>query len=120
MNGVTRPVVDGVEGVGVGRMSSVDLYSILANDLFDRNAHKVVFGFCISLCNYTDSNANGEEAVQVISDLKSYNDGEFECNGGAFFWVAQSDRGGSWSDAVLEEVGRTAGCSNGSISANMV
>ena len=111
-NGVTRPVVDGVEGVGAGSMSSVDLFGNLANDMFDHEPHKVVFGFCISDCSYTGSNANAADAVEVLSDLKSYNNGEFGCNGGAFFWVVQHDVGGSWSDAVLGEVAATAGCSN--------
>ena len=112
-NGVTRPVSDGLEGVGAGSMSSVDLYGNLANDMFDHEPHKVVFGFCISDCSYTGSNANGAQAVQVMADLKSYNGGEFACNGGAFFWVVQHDIGGTWSDAVLGEVSATAGCSHG-------
>lgn len=115
-NGVTRPIVDGVDGVGAGSMSSVDLFGNLSNDMFDHEPHKVVFGFCISDCSYTGSNANGAEAVQVISDLKEYNNGEFGCNGGAFFWVVQHDVGGAWSDAVLAEVSATAGCSNPSSS----
>merc|ERR1712226_941087 len=112
-NGVTRPVSDGLVGVGAGSMSSVHLYGNLANDMFDQEPHKVVFGFCISDCSYTGSNANGAEAVQVMADLKLYNGGEFACNGGAFFWVAQHDIGGTWSDTVLGEVSATAGCSHG-------
>jgi hypothetical protein len=112
-NGVTRPVSDGLAGVGAGSMSSVDLYGNLANDMFDHEPHKVVFGFCISDCSGTGSNANGAQAVQVMADLKLYNGGEFACNGGAFFWVVQHDIGGTWSDAVLGEVSATAGCSHG-------
>jgi hypothetical protein len=111
-NGVTRPVIDGIDGVGAGSMSAVNLFGNLVNDLFNSEPHKVVFGFCISDCSGTGSNADGQDAVQVMSDLKSYNGGEFSCMGGAFFWVAQHDIGGSWSDQVLGEVSLTAGCSN--------
>ena len=109
-NGVTRPGIDGVAGSGAGAMSSIDLFGNLANDMFDNEPNKVIFGFCISDCSGTGSNVDGNQAVQVLSDLKSYNGGEFECNGGAFFWVAQHDQG--WSDTVLGEVRSTAGCSN--------
>ena len=34
---------------------------------------------------------------------------EYSCNGGAFFWVAEKDVGGSWSDLVWEEVKTTSG-----------
>ncbi|KAL7526026.1 hypothetical protein ACHAXR_001279 [Thalassiosira sp. AJA248-18] len=49
-----------------------------------------------------------------MSDLKTVNNGEFACNGGAFFWVATNDANGAWSDAVVGEVSKTAGCSHGS------
>mmetsp|Transcript_18953 Transcript_18953/g.30637 ORF Transcript_18953/g.30637 Transcript_18953/m.30637 type:complete len:181 (-) Transcript_18953:283-825(-) len=48
-----------------------------------------------------------------MSTLKAHNDGEFMCNGGAFFWVASHDSNGSWSDSVVGEVRLTAGCSVG-------
>ncbi len=48
---------------------------------------QVVFGFCISDCGASNSNANAVEAVAVLQELKSYNSNEFQCNGGAFFWV---------------------------------
>lgn len=111
-NGVTRPGIDGVDGTGSGSMSAADLFNNLANDLFEEEPNKVIFGFCISDCSGTGSNVNGNTAVQVLSDLKSINGGEFHCNGGAFFWVAEHDAGGSWSDTVLGEVSQTAGCSN--------
>ena len=34
---------------------------------------------------------------------------EYSCNGGAFFWVAEKDVGGSWSDLVWEEVKTASG-----------
>lgn len=73
---------------------------------------KVVFGFCISDC--PGFGVSGEVAVQIMKDLKAYNDGEFACNGGAFFWVALRDVNGFWSDLLVEELSATSGCSNGS------
>ena len=72
---------------------------------------QVVFGHCISDCSGTGSNVNAGQAVQITSDLRVFNGGEFACNGGAFFWVAVHDVGGEWSDAVVTEVRKTAGCS---------
>ena len=73
---------------------------------------KVVFGFCITDCSGTGSNSSGGDAVKVLQDLKIYNNGVFSCNGGAFFWVAEHDANGSWSDAVSVEVVKTTGCSS--------
>ncbi len=47
--------------------------------------------------------------LAVLRQVKEYNDGEFSCNGGAFFWVAEQDIDGSWSDLVWEEVRLTSG-----------
>jgi hypothetical protein len=44
-----------------------------------------VFGFCISDCSGTGSNANAAQAVQIMSDLKTYSNGQFLSNRGAFF-----------------------------------
>merc|ERR1712194_68369 len=112
-NGVTRPGLDGVDGTGAGAMSAAAMFSSLANDLFDQEPHKVVFGFCISDCSGTESNIMSDAAVQIMSDLKTYNNNEFMCNGGAFFWVASHDSNGLWSDDVVQEVSLTAGCSVG-------
>jgi hypothetical protein len=46
-------------------------------------------------------------------NLKAYNNDEFMCNGGAFFWVASHDSNGLWSDDLVQEVSLTAGCSVG-------
>lgn len=92
-------------------MSAVSIFNILANDMFQAEPHKVVFGFCISDCGGTGSNVNANQAALVLTDLKAYNQGLFGCNGGAFFWVAQHDIGGAWSSTVMAEVGKTAGCS---------
>merc|ERR1711865_610947 len=58
------------------------------------------------------SNTDANRAVTVTADLKTVYDGEFACNGGAFFWVALHDINGAWSDAVGAEVRKTAGCSH--------
>ncbi|KAL7547170.1 hypothetical protein ACHAWF_010489 [Thalassiosira exigua] len=117
-NGVTRPAVDGVNSSGVGSMSAATIFESLSNDLFDMEPNKprgimqVVFGHCVSDCSGTGSNVNAAQAVQITSDLKSINNAAFACNGGAFFWVAEHDYSGSWSDAVVAEVSKTAGCSD--------
>merc|ERR1740121_725466 len=112
-NGVTRPGLDGVDGTGAGSMSSAVMFSSLANELFDQEPHKVVFGFCISDCSGTGSNVSSDAATEIMFNLKAYNNDEFMCNGGAFFWVASHDSNGSWSDNVVGEVSLTAGCSAG-------
>ena len=111
-NGYVRAGVDGFDGKGAGSKKASTIYSSLANDLFDNEPSKVVFGHCISDCSGTSSNVNAIQAVQIHQQIKQFNNGEFECNGGAFFWVAEHDAGGAWSDQVLSEVSLTAGCSN--------
>ena len=110
-NGVTRPAVDGINGTGAGSIKAVSIFATLANEMFQGRPNKVVFGFCISDCSGTGSNINGSNAAKVISDLKAYNNGEFKCNGGAFFWVAHHDINGAWSDVVQNKISLTAGCS---------
>jgi hypothetical protein len=56
--------------------------------MFNGDPTKVVFGFCISDCS--DSNANAEQAVMFMNDLKS----SYPCNGGAFFCVSEHDSAG--------------------------
>ena len=110
-NGVTRPVLDGFDGTNgnSGQTDTYIVYSNLANDMFPGQPEKVVFGFCISGCQ---NNADGAQAATVMSQVKAYNNGEFACNGGAFFWVAAADVSGGWSDSVYAEVSQTAGCSD--------
>ncbi|KAL3803576.1 hypothetical protein ACHAWO_012891 [Cyclotella atomus] len=93
-NGATRPIVDSLTGAVVGSVSAAAIYEDLANDLFSGDPPKVVFGFCISNCGGTGSNALvAADAVGVLVDLKLYtptdgSPGNFVCNGGAFFWKA--------------------------------
>jgi hypothetical protein len=111
-NGITKAVADGVTRGKQGRDSAISLYDNLANDLFPGEPYKVVFGFCVTDCSGTGSNTDGDQAVTILQDIKSYNNGQFYCNGGAFFWVADHDTGGGWSDLVQGEVMQTTGCSS--------
>merc|ERR1712157_157119 len=106
-NGLTRPALDGIGGTGVGTISALSHYENLVNDMFDGEPTKVIFGFCINDCSGTNSNAKADQAVTIMSDLRSY----YECNGGAFFWVAEHDTNGSWSKAVGQEIFPSSGCS---------
>ena len=106
-NGITRPVLDGIIGTGSGSVSALSHYTNLVNNLFGGDATKVTFGFCISDCSGTNSNANAQQAVKVMTDLKSY----YACNGGAMFWVAENDNSGSWSVPVSAAVQPSASCS---------
>jgi len=107
-NGYTRPAIDGIDGTGTGSISALSHYNTLVNDMFDGDATKVIFGFCISDCSGTGSNANAIQAANVMSSLRTY----YPCNGGAFFWVAAHDTGGSWSQIVSNEILPYSGCSN--------
>ena len=95
-NGATRPVSDGIDGSGAGQMSALVHYNTIVNNIYGGDPNRMVFGFCISDCVGTGSNANGQQAALVMSDLAYYH----SCNGGAFFWVAAHDTGGSWSSTV--------------------
>ena len=107
-NGVTRPVIDGIANRGSGAMAAITHYDDLV-DIFDEDPTRIVFGFCISDCSGTGSNANANGAAQVMSDLQTY----YDCNGGAFFWVATHDTNGAWSRTVSAVTEQTAGCSLG-------
>eukprot|EP00985_Skeletonema_marinoi_P033290 scaffold40952_cov577-Skeletonema_marinoi.AAC.1 len=102
-NGYTRAGLDGFDGTGSGSIKASTIYSSLANEMFDNEPNKVVFGHCISDCSGTGSNVNANQAVQIQQEIKDFNNGEFACNGGAFFWVATHDIGGAWSDQVVSE-----------------
>jgi len=106
-NGNTRPAIDGIDSIGAGSISAISHYDTLTNDMFDGEPEKVVFGFCISDCSGTGSNANANQAAVVMSDLRSY----YPCNGGAFFWVTEHDTNGSWSKTVSQQIFPYSGCS---------
>jgi len=119
-NGYTRAGLDGFDGTGSGSIKASTIYSSLANEMFDNEPNKVVFGHCISDCSGTGSNVNANQAVQIQQEIKDFNNGEFACNGGAFFWVATHDIGGAWSDQVVSEVSLSAGCSNSQTTSSTV
>jgi len=106
-NGITRPVLDGIDGTGAGSMSALEHYNELVHDMMGSRPDKVVFGFCISDCSDSGSNADGSQAAQVMADLRGY----YPCNGGAFFWEAASDVSQSWSAPVSNEIQPYRGCS---------
>ena len=110
-NGYTRPAIDGIGGTGRGSMSALSHYNNIVNGIFGGDAKKMVFGFCISGCGGTGSNASPSQAVKVMTDLAS----SHPCNGGAFFWVAKHDTNG-WSRDVgstIERLSSTNNCSSG-------
>jgi chitinase len=107
-NGYTRPAIDGIDGTGSGSISALSHYTTLVDDMFNGDATKVLFSFCINDCSGTGSNANKNQAATVMSDLKNY----FPCNGGAMFWVVNDDIGGSWSELVSQEIFPYSGCSD--------
>jgi len=100
-NGFTRPALDGFDG---GAVSAEAHYTDIVNQIFDGDATKVIFGFCITGCI---GSATGEQAAAVMSQVNTY----YECNGGAYFWVAYDDVGGAWSRSVSATVAPNAGCS---------
>jgi len=109
-NGATRPVSDGFDNANAGAVSARSIYENVVNDIFAGQPENVVFGFCVSDCTSTSSNASGPQAVTVLQEVKAYNGGEFECNGGAMMWMAKRDVGGAWSDLVWAEISATTDC----------
>lgn len=74
---------------------AIEHYTVLVDSIFYGNPTKVVFGFCISECG--NFNVNGAEAAWIMRSLSAYGP---SCHGGAFFWVANDDVDGSWSQMV--------------------
>jgi hypothetical protein len=75
-NGIVRPHADGLTGTGHGSIS--DHATDVANDIFDGDMTRVVFGFCITNCL---GSTTGAQAASVMTELATYH----SCNGGAFF-----------------------------------
>ena len=107
-NANSRPALDGLAG-GSGRISAGDHFRTLVDNVFGGDATRVVFGFCISDCSGTGSNANAAAGVRVMQELAV----QHPCNGGAFFWVVKDDTNGDWSGTVGAVVEATRGCSSG-------
>lgn len=69
-------------------------YTNLYDTMFNGDASKIVYGFCLTECNVF--NMNSGEAANFMNQLSK----EYVCNGGAFFWVAYDDRTTAWSSTV--------------------
>lgn len=109
-NGYTRPAIDGLSYTSDGsRPNALPQYNVLVNDMFGGDATKVIFGFCISDCSGTGSNASGQQAASVMTQLHSTH----SCNGGAFFWVVNHDTNGAWSNEVNGAISASSSCDAG-------
>jgi hypothetical protein len=89
-NGIVRSVSD-----FAGALSH---FTTLTNKVFGGDPTKVVFGFCLSEC--AGYNTDGDQAASVMRQLSQ----TYSCNGGAFFWSANADISGNWSDPVFNEL----------------
>ena len=103
-NGVVRPDADGLTGTGQGIISALDHATDVANDIFDGDMTRVVFGFCIKNCS---GSTTGAQAAGIMTELGLYH----SCNGGAFFWIAGDDIDGNWSQEVRSVIQPNEGCS---------
>jgi hypothetical protein len=106
-NGVTRPVVDGFNSAGPERKATSDHYKAIVDNFFDGDATRILFGFCIKDCSGTGSNADGAQAAAVMEAVSD----TYDCHGGAFVWVADTDRDASWSSTVNKAMDPNRGCS---------
>ena len=102
-NGITRPNRDGFA-------SARSHYNNLVSNVYNGDATRMVFGFCIGDCSGTGSNANAQQAVAVMQTLQA----EHPCHGGAFFWVVKDDLKGAWSRTVQNVYRHKRGCKGGS------
>jgi hypothetical protein len=108
-NGVTRPAADGFQNSNAGQMATSVHYQTLVDMFFGGDATRMVFGFCISDCIFTASNASPNQAAAVMVSVGD----SYDCHGGAFFWAAQHDGGGLWSSSVNSAMDANRGCSGG-------
>jgi hypothetical protein len=106
-NGITRPVIDGISNSGAGNSAALSHYTTIVNEIYGGDPKRMVFGFCISDCSGTGSNANSAQAATAMTDLAQ----SYPCNGGAFFWVAEHDFGGAWSSTVSSAMNSVRQCS---------
>ena len=102
-NGITRPNQDGFA-------SARSNFNNLVLNVYNGDATRLVFGFCISDCSGTKTNANAQQAVAVMQTLQA----EHPCHGGAGFWVVHDDLKGAWSRTVQNVYRHKRGCKGGS------
>jgi len=82
---------------------ALDHFRTLTDTVFNGDASKVVFGFCINDCS--SFNLDGVKSAKVMEWLAE----SYPCNGGAFFWVVHHDTGGDWSRQVNNQLSIDAG-----------
>jgi len=85
-------------------------YTTVSNELFNGDASKIVYGFCMNDCG--PFNLDGYQSSQVMEQLSE----TYPCNGGAFFWVANDDKNGEWSKPMQAQLALDRSQSNCSVS----
>jgi chitinase len=73
-------------------------FTTIANEMFNGDASKIVYGFCINDCG--SFNLDGYQSAEVMEQLSE----TYPCNGGAFFWVANDDLNGEWSKPMQSQL----------------
>jgi len=73
-------------------------FTTIANEMFNGDASKIVYGFCINDCG--SFNLDGYQSAEVMEKLSE----TYPCNGGAFFWVANDDVNGEWSKPMQAQL----------------
>jgi len=74
-------------------------FTTIANEMFNGDASKIVYGFCISDCG--SFNLDGYQSAEVMEQLSE----SYPCHGGAFFWVANDDTtNGEWSKPMQAQL----------------
>ncbi len=110
-NSIVNTAADGFTGAssnacyGGPCQSAISHYQNLVSNMFNGDATKLVFGFCLTECNSFD--VTGVQAAAILEDLTTH----FPCNGGIFAWEAQEDTNGSFAAAVGSVIETSTGCS---------
>jgi len=73
-------------------------FTTIANEMFNGDASKIVYGFCISDCG--SFNLDGYQSAEVMEQLSE----SYPCHGGAFFWVANDDTNSEWSKPMKAQL----------------
>ena len=107
-NGNTRAMVDGFHRAIVGAMPAAEHYGTLVDQVFQGDATRVVFGFCIDSCSASGSNADSATAVSVMQEVNA----AYPCNGGLFFWSIFDDVEGQWAQPLDSLLTFNRGCND--------
>jgi len=73
-------------------------FTTITNEMFNGDASKIVYGFCIDDCG--TFNLDGYQSADVMEQLSE----TYPCNGGAFLWVANDDTNGEWSKPMQAQL----------------